>query len=114
MHVNESGEETFDRFLGVEEAQVLKRESGDRERIIALDIDQAKNRYRLWSINDNQIGYYLEHLGESLEIRRRYNKYVSRGIRQRKDETRADLVQKLMDVGLPEKAEEVKRAGADD
>ncbi len=35
-----------------------------------LDIDKPENRYRLWSISDNQIGYYLTHFREARQTKR--------------------------------------------
>jgi len=37
---------------------------------IQADVNRAQGRFRLWSIRDNQILYYLEHFFESREIKR--------------------------------------------
>ncbi len=40
-------------------------------REVELDVDRPAHRHRLWSLRDNQIGYYLCHLGQAREARRR-------------------------------------------
>ncbi|MBL9125346.1 MAG: tetratricopeptide repeat protein, partial [Planctomycetaceae bacterium] len=52
------------------EAEALAQLTGARPQPATLNIDFPPHNGRLWSLRDNQIGYYLTHFGESRAARR--------------------------------------------
>lgn len=63
--VLDQGKQPVRLYYDAPAAATLARSLGGRVAPVSMNVDFAVHRRRLWSLNDNQIGYYLTHWRES-------------------------------------------------
>lgn len=88
----------------------LKREPRHGDQLVRLDIDKPEYRGRLWSIRDNQIGYYLKNFAAARRLRCLGVASATRSVASRKRETYAALARELELVGHQTKAQSIRMA----
>lgn len=57
------------------EVRRISREERDKYTLISMDVDKPRFRYRLWSVTDTQIEYYLKYFFFSREQKKQIEKY---------------------------------------
>ena len=104
--------------LDADKARAYASEEGVVVREIQMNIDDPRFRYRLWSLTDNQILYYVTHPFESQRMRIYWSLYTTRGIARRRAETLLSVARGLRELGCSARAipllEKATRLAPDD
>lgn len=82
--------------------------------LVHLNIDLKQNRHRLWSLRDNAILYYVEHLADARRLKRWINRTVVRPCSQRTAEMYQHLAVALEEVGRDAEAARLRGLVAPD